>query len=151
MITVNVTNEQGDTTDVKDFVKSIIGKCGDALNGLNVNVNDGDCGCEDENEGEEKCCCCNETNEYMSKNDPYCNNRDDVKAYDKVAINYLVLTFGDLSSKGIYDMYYATKTFVHGKNKDLACVDLSKETSRVMIELLDYIRVLIDTENGGEL
>lgn len=150
MITVNVTNEQGDATDIKDFVKNIIGKCGDALNnGLNVNINDEDCGCEDDNEGEEKCCC-NETNEYMSKNDPYCNNRDDVKAYDKAAINFLILTFNDLSSKGIYDMFYAAKTFVHGKHRDLTCVDLSRETSRVMIELLDYIRALIDMD-GGEL
>ena len=111
----------------------------------------------DENDcGEEEDCCCNANfccGESAEKNapenpfnkDPLCENTEMVQNLEKnIILPYLTTVFGDLSAKGVVDMYRAAKWVVHDRTGMIGTT-LSKETSKEMIKIFDEMRDDIDT------
>lgn len=64
-----------------------------------------------------------------------------------VILPYLTIMYSNMSTRGIKEMYYSAKFVVHNKT-GLEGTALSKETSKLMIKLLEYMEKQLDKKYG---
>ena len=66
-------------------------------------------------------------------------NKSDEEFMDEVAVKFLVMVFSDMSTKGVVEIYKASKSFIQGRD-GLEGAALSKVAALAAVELLDYVR-----------